>query len=156
MDTLAHGLWAYLLGRGTRQQQPWALLGLISAGPDLVWLPFTILHYLTSGSLMFFPLPYQVSHSLVLWGALTLIASVRWRKAWRWTWPWALHILIDIPGHIAPSDQTPFLWPVSDFSVRGIFDWLTPQMLLANYFFLFFILLLIKIREQKKKFAKNT
>jgi hypothetical protein len=156
MDTLAHGLWAYLLGRGTRQRQRWALLGLISAGPDLIWLPFTLLHYLSNGNLMFFPLPYQLSHSLVLWAAFTTIASLRWKNFWRWSWPWALHIVIDIPGHIGASNQTPILWPISDFSIRGIFDWLTPQMLLVNYSFLFFIFIFVKIREQKKKFAKNT
>lgn len=153
MDTIAHGLWAYLIGRGTRQRQSWWKLGLISAGPDLVWLPFTFVRLLTNGSIMFFTIPYEISHSLFLWAVVSLLCSLRWKNAWRWSWPWALHILIDIPGHI--DMPTPFLWPLIRHGWRGSFDWLTLRLMIINYFCMICIYLFIRWREQKQKFAKN-
>jgi len=149
MDTLAHGLWAYIIARGIRVKQRWITLGVVSAGPDLVWLPFTFLTLVTTGQLGFNQAAYNVSHSLVVWLILTVVVSLRWKTFWRWSWPWALHILIDIPGHI--DGRTPFLWPVSTFQITGRFDWLTSQFLFVNYCVLLLIFFLIVIRERKKK-----
>jgi hypothetical protein len=151
MDTLAHGLWAYIIGRGTRRPERWWILGLVSAGPDFVWLPFTALSFFTNGKISFFTLPYALSHSLVLWVLITLLLSLRWKNIWKWSWPWALHILLDIPGHIGIQNQTPFLWPISHFTIRGAFDWLTPTMLFINYCILICTSALLYIRDHKKE-----
>ena len=100
MDTLAHGLWAYSIGKGAHRRERWLVLALMSAGPDLVWLPFTAFDFLTHKGIIFHTRPYELSHSLVIWLGISLLATLRWKKAFAWTWPWALHILIDIPGHI--------------------------------------------------------
>lgn len=149
MDTLAHSLWAYAVGRSARLKRKWLILGIVGAGPDLVWLPFTALGVVTSGRISFFTAPYELSHSLVIWGVLTILASWRWKKAIAWTWPWAFHILIDIPGHI--DLPTPFLWPVSHFTIRGTFDWLSPKLLLINYFCLAIIFFFLYARDRKRK-----
>ena len=63
---------------------------------------------------------YGITHSLLIWGivAIVLLLSKKWH------WPiifWLFHILVDIPGHT--SFQTPFLFPVSEMALRGIFSW---------------------------------
>lgn len=61
-------------------------------------------------------------------------------KAWwalygdRALWPmgaWGLHILMDIPTHSSSFFPTPFLWPVSDFTVNGI-PWSAPYIFFPN------------------------
>lgn len=150
MDTIAHGLWASLIGRAIRLRTAWWVLALSSMGPDAVWLPFTAWHWSGTGNIIFFELPYQISHSLVVWLVLTALASIKWRWAAAVTWPWALHILIDIPGHI--HTQTPFLWPVSDFTLRGGWEWLDARWMVANYALLVFLGIGLFIQ---KKFSKK-
>lgn len=148
MDTLAHGLWTYALSR-TRQRSPWKLLVFFGILPDLLWLPTILLGRLGFNNTLFIIL-YNISHSLVVWILVTLIISaVRGRFFWA-TWPWALHILIDIPGH--PDFHTPFLWPVSSWTIAGWWDWLTPVLLVGNYLGLgaVFILFYVKGRVQKQ------
>ncbi len=148
MDILAHTLWAYGIARIAKLKQRWLILGIIGAGPDFIWLPFTAFDFVMGHSLRFHYRPYEISHSLVLWLLLTLISSIRWRKAITWTWPWALHILIDIPGHI--DMPTPFLWPVSHFTFRGVFDWLSPKLLLINYSVLAIIFIFLWQRDRRR------
>lgn len=131
MDTLAHGLWTYILGRKTQPRSNWHWLVFFGIFPDLVWLPFTALSVVTSGQIVFFQGPYNISHSVVIWALVSALLMFRWRRAFYFTWPWALHILIDIPGHL--DMHTPIFWPISSFKISGAWDWLTPWWLLANY-----------------------
>jgi len=134
MDTLIHGLWTYVASPSKRSTPllRWQLF--FGVFPDLVWLPVTAYWLLTTGHLNFSMAFYEVSHSFVVWGAVVLVAMVWYRKAYLALWPWALHILIDIPGHNAAKDLlTPFLWPVSDVVIRGWWNWLSVPWLIANY-----------------------
>ena len=153
MDTLAHSLWAYAVGGSAKLKHRWIILGLVSAGPDIVWLPFTIYDFLLRRGIHFHTIPYELSHSLVLWLAISLIVSLKWGRAFTWTWPWAFHILIDIPGHV--DMPTPFLWPVSHFTIRGAFDWLSPKLLLLNYFTLAVVFFFLWLRDRRKLFDKH-
>ena len=52
---------------------------------------------------------YNVTHSLVVWLAVSLIV---WRLGKRWPWilgAWALHVLCDIPTHSTRFFPTPYL-----------------------------------------------
>lgn len=74
---------------------------------------------------------YNVTHSLVDFGAVFGVVLAIARGTW---WPlaaWGLHILIDIPTHSLALFPTPFLWPVSDFRVNGI-GWDQPPILITN------------------------
>lgn len=146
MDTIAHGLVTYAVGRSVQSRIDWRWLVFFGAWPDLVWLPFTFIKILTSGHLYFFNGPYNISHSLVIWAVMSSLAMVRWRKAFLYTWPWALHILIDIPGHI--DMPTPILWPLSNWKIHGWFDWLSWPMMAGTYVLL--IAWYIVIRRRKK------
>lgn len=131
MDTIAHGLVSYAAGQSVRSRVNWRWLVFFGMWPDLVWLPFTFVDLLTSGRIHFFNGPYNISHSLIIWGAVSLLATIKWRKAFLYTWPWALHILIDIPGHT--DMPTPILWPVATWKIHGWFDWLAMPWYARTY-----------------------
>lgn len=131
MDTLAHGLVTYAVRQSVNSRVNWRWLVFFGMGPDLVWLPFTALHILSGGGIYFFNGPYNISHSLVIWVTVSLLATIRWRRSLAYSWPWALHILIDMPGHL--DMHTPILWPVSNWKLNGLFDWLTWPWLTATY-----------------------
>jgi len=131
MDILAHGLWTYAINRRPTNQRKWKWLILVGVFPDLVWLPYTAWQLVTTGHLVFSMGIYHWTHSLVIWAAASMILWL-WRRPWGWlTWPWALHIIIDIPGH--RDMLTPFLWPVSNFAFHGWWDWLSWPWLTATY-----------------------
>jgi hypothetical protein len=155
MDTLAHGIAAYLVGSTGKSKVDWRWLAFFGMWPDLVWLPFTALQFLTRGNLYFFQGPYNISHSLVIWAALSALAMFKWRNAFAYSWPWALHILIDIPGHI--TMPTPILWPISDWHIVGWFDWLSWPWFPLTYvgFIVIYVVLwkfkrLMSVRRNKK------
>lgn len=131
MDTFAHGLATYAIRQSINSRISWRWLVFFGMFPDLCWLPFTLVHLLTSGSISFFNGPYNISHSFVIWLVISALATIRWRKAFLYTWPWALHIFIDMFGHI--DMPTPILWPISDWKFQGHFDWLTPPLFIATY-----------------------
>ncbi len=131
MDIFAHGLVTYAVRQSANIRSNWRWLVFFGMFPDLVWLPFTALQFLTHGNIYYFQGPYNLSHSFVIWVAVSLLATIRWRKIFFYTWPWALHILIDIPGHL--DMRTPILWPISNFKFHGLFSWLTLPWLLATY-----------------------
>jgi hypothetical protein len=149
MDIIAHGLWAAIVGKLARLKTAWWLIALMSMGPDFVWLPFTTLTFLQTGHLVYYAFPYEISHSLVIWGVVTLLATIRWRWAIAVMWPWALHILIDIPGHI--HIQTPFLWPLSPYTIRGRWEWLDMDWMIGNYFAIVLAAIFLWWRERRRK-----
>lgn len=151
MDTLAHGIIGFLGGRTVRSRVDWRWLVLFGMLPDLIWLPFTIYSVVTGVGLVFHWSPYNVSHSLVIWLALSALSTLRWRRTFFYTWPYAAHLLVDIPGHV--SMPTPILWPISQWHITGWFDWLSWPILLGTYF-TFSVWLLI-LRNQKRQSEKT-
>jgi len=131
MDTIAHGLVTYAVRQSTRSKVGWRWLVFFGMFPDFVWLPFTFVNLLTSGAIYFFNGPYNVSHSYIIWFVVSALCTVRWRKIFLYTWPWAIHILIDMPGHV--DMHTPILWPISDWKFVGLFDWLTVPWFVVTY-----------------------
>lgn len=62
---------------------------------------------------------YRVSHSLVVW---LVVFCLVWKWIGFFPWVllgWATHILIDIPTHTKGFFATPFLWPISKFTING-------------------------------------
>jgi len=139
MDTLSHTLWGGGLF-GFRGRPKTALL--FGALPDLAafgpWLTYrlatgrfepgkpdlSIIPDLVFGT-------YDVTHSLLVAG-LAVALAFRLRPALAFPMlAWPFHILMDIPTHTREFFPTPFLWPVSDFTVAGI-PWATPWIWLPN------------------------
>ena len=112
---------------------------------------------------------YYLSHSLIIFaGIFLLVWAIRryWLKSrqavpmngslmraggayWEMT-GWMLHILIDIPTHTRRLYPTPFLWPLSDFTIDGI-SWGRPWFLALNYSSLLIVFLLLRLKSRKKQ-----
>ena len=63
---------------------------------------------------------------------------------------WMLHSMIDIPTHTRRLYPTPFLWPLSDFTIDGI-SWGRPWFLALNYSALVIVFLLLRLKSRKKQ-----
>ena len=139
MDVLAHGLWGGVaFGRKTRWQ--WRGAAWLGMAPDLLAFGPFFLSQLGSTDWTAFPpyvhQGYNVTHSFVVWGALT---AAIWFFRGRFPWilgAWALHILCDIPLHELSFFPTPFLWPFATPMINGV-RWSQPVIMIPNYFALF-------------------
>ena len=135
MDVLAHGLWGgALFGRGSNWQ--WRFAFILGMMPDLIAFgPFMISQIGKNDWIEFPPYvhrTYDVTHSLVVWAAVTAIVWLL-RKQFPWILcPWALHVLCDIPLHTITFFPTPYLWPLSTPLVNGM-RWAQPLLLIPNY-----------------------
>lgn len=156
MDVVSHALWGYAATRwrGPRTARWGALLG---AAPDLLYSGAALVQRIATQGLSAGlsdpasrnpaiwradgpPLPqalidtynhfYRYTHSLVVLVTIALVwYLVRRRPPWLLL-PWALHIVLDIPSH--ERYQTPFLFPLSSFTIQGI-SWSRPPMLVLNF-----------------------
>jgi len=135
MDVLAHGFWGgAAFGRKDKKQWRWAFL--VGTLPDVIAFGPFLLSQIGSTRWVDFPdyvhRSYDVTHSLVVWAAVT---SILWVTRKRFPWvlgPWALHILCDIPTHALDFFPTPYLWPLSTPLYPGT-PWARPVFMLGNY-----------------------
>lgn len=166
MDILSHGLWGSLaFGRQTRKS--FWLAFFFGIAPDLFSFGiFTAATFLglaphpdwSSGQ---HPDPsqipayvyalYNVTHSLVVFIAVFGMVWLLRRQPLYALSAWGLHILLDIPTHSDGFFPTPFLWPLSDFSVSGI-PWSHPIIFIPNVTLL--ITLYLWFFVVKKRLAK--
>jgi hypothetical protein len=139
VDTLAHALWTNAVYvRHSRRDRCWAVFfgvapDLLSFGPFVAWLLATD-QFVFRGVV---PPPsvvaaYRLTHSLVAFGAVFLLASLWWRRVWWPLWAWAGHIGVDVVTHTVDYFPTPFLYPLSSFSVSGV-NWAEPTFVVVNY-----------------------
>ncbi len=165
MDVLSHGLWggAAFCGRGKKIFWTAFLVGM---APDL--LSFGVFHVMRpdwivgrlageiSGPPSVSILPsyvfhaYNVTHSLIVCGAVffllwSLLKSPPWLMG-----PWALHIVCDIPTHATSYFPTPFLWPLPTPFVNGV-SWATREFMAVNYALILLVYLaVISYRPRKQ------
>jgi hypothetical protein len=151
MDILSHALWPLALAKLTNVKTTLKIkLGgaaFWGAFPDL--FAFSII-FITSIFTGGFPHPpdhgasqsgwlftltetlYSFSHSLVVISIIILGLWITRRKIYYVLGGWVLHILADIPTHTQEFFPTPFLWPISSFTVSG-FRWGQSWFMILNY-----------------------
>ncbi|MDO8514162.1 MAG: hypothetical protein Q7S50_01300 [bacterium] len=145
MDILSHGLYGGVtFGRKSRWDY-WTAF-LFGIGPDLLAFgPLFFVSFFISGSWPGHVEPpsagmipayvssvYSVTHSLIIYAVF--FALLWWlgkRHFAHLTLAWPLHILVDIPTHSNVFFPTPFLWPLSHFSVNGM-QWGQPVIFIPN------------------------
>lgn len=162
MDVLAHGLWGGMLA-GWRKR--FGLAFFFGVCPDVfsfgLWAAVRAAH----GSFQrgrppldslpgWIDIAYSVTHSLI-------IAVAVWAVLW---WlnrelavpfsAWIIHILLDIPTHSHSFFPTPFLYPLSDFTVDGI-SWGRSWFMILNYSALL-ILAVFWIMARHRRRAKSS
>lgn len=160
MDILAHGLWAAAAAQGLRRSGravrvpaavAWGVLpdfvafalgvtfllvGVIHgelAWPELA-APESLVGLRWNGHpvLQLTSLLYSLSHSaLVFLAAFAAAWLGRGQVPWAMG-AWGLHILLDVPTHARSFYPTPFLWPLSDWTVDG-FAWTSSWVWMLNY-----------------------
>ncbi|MCE5272610.1 hypothetical protein LLH00_15120 [bacterium] len=160
MDTLAHGLWGGMIAGWKRR---FGLAFLFGTAPDL--LSFGALMALRILQGRFHPgkpsldtIPpwvhtsYDFTHSLVLVGGLWWLLWLKKRDLAVPFSAWPLHILFDIPTHSREFFPTPFLFPISRFTVDGI-SWGQRWFMILNYSCLsaFSIVWLVHRHRARKK-----
>jgi hypothetical protein len=136
MDIFAHALWTQAVFHEYTWRWWAVLLGFLADalvfGPVMV---YGIITGVRGHAVPFFQSwtqLYRVTHSLVIWLVVAALLFLVLRRFW---WPllgWLLHILVDIPTHSKAFFPTPFLWPLSSFTVDGI-NWSTPWFMVLNY-----------------------
>jgi len=145
MEIVAHGLWAVAAATVANRKTParirarwfaaWAMFPDVFAfAPEVaVALSYRLFasgpqahgHHLLGIEL------YDPSHSLVVFAAVFVAAWVLLGHP-IWTMlGWALHVAMDIPTH-SSHYPTPFLWPLSDYSIAGV-SWRDPGVLALTY-----------------------
>lgn len=131
MDIFAHAIWSAVAYSGQPRRRAvsgilWGVLpDLIPASASVALIP--VMGISRTG----FAAVYPFTHSLVIFAvAFGLTALVRRAVPWPML-AWALHILVDIPGH--QRFLTPFLFPLSDYRIYGGWEWLSVPGVIANY-----------------------
>jgi hypothetical protein len=165
MDIFAHSLWTGVIYN--KDKKIWWPI-LFGIAPDLlsngIYVVFSVFRgatfidssreHLNPARPDIIPLLYSITHSLIFFALAFLAVWLILKKPW---WPlaaWGIHILIDIPGHSANFFATPFLYPLSSFSVNSPMNWSNIQIVFINYailaliYFCFFI-----VKNKRKHFA---
>ena len=144
MDVFSHGLWGGV-AFGRRSRHDFYLAILFGMLPDLlsfgIFTPIRIASIVSgqrTGDLWstntiptYVHTLYSITHSLVVFIALLGILYLFARRFAVPFLAYGLHILVDIPTHSDLFFPTPFLWPLSNFTVNGI-PWGEPIIYLPN------------------------
>ena len=163
MDIISHALWtnvAYL--KMQRRTRIWAVLfgilpDIVSFGPFFVeeiafhTVRGTITQFSAAG-VRYITTAYNLTHSLVLFAAVVGIVWLVWRKPYLPLAGWGLHIVIDIFSHSRAFFPTPFLYPISNYTVDAI-SWTYPYFLLPNFAVLAAVYLLIYLLHVRRRVA---
>ena len=145
MDIFSHGLWGGI-AFGRRNKKSFIRSFLFGISPDLFsfGLFFVLMVFGVVDRPDFSVEPpspglipqyvhmlYNVTHSLVIFSLTFALLWVLFRKPVWESLAWGLHILVDIPTHSYDFFPTPFLWPISDFTVNG-HNWGSPEIFFPN------------------------
>ncbi|KKP62770.1 MAG: hypothetical protein UR56_C0005G0016 [Candidatus Roizmanbacteria bacterium GW2011_GWC2_34_23] len=140
MTTWTHGLLAFSIYQPFKKYN-WKKAVWWAIFPDLFWgIPLAIYLLISHASIpndfnqapSWFYTLYGSSHSFVIAFIVIWIVYYITKKfhSEMLAWPF-LHILMDIPGHT--YFQTPFLYPLSNFSIHGFFSWTDKYFDIASY-----------------------
>jgi hypothetical protein len=149
MDIFAHALWtgilAKIVSQKTKLRIPLAWAAFWGIFPDMLssigwhaWigLGFGGLHSHAADSfLLRFGVTdpfYNLSHSIIVFIVVFIAVSLILNRVVWVLGGWLLHILIDIPTHGTQFYPTPFLWPLLDIRVNGVW-WGQLWFLVLNY-----------------------
>jgi hypothetical protein len=135
VDVLAHGLWGGVLF-GRKNEWQWRGAFLLGTAPDVIAFGPFLISQVGSSSWGEFPpyvhQTYNVTHSLVVWAAMTATVWL-FRRKFPWILcAWGLHILCDIPLHEITFFPTPYLWPFRTHLVNGV-RWAQFWLIIPNY-----------------------
>lgn len=173
MDILAHGLWSNvaLYKKYPTDVKKRLIAVLFGVLPDIIpFAPSFIYFLLSKANFDFYSalysqdwifvwgrVAYNFTHSFVIFVIAMVIVMVLRRGQIFWPMlAWGLHILMDMFTH--PNFfRTPFLFPISDFSVPFGVSWGHPLIMIPQYSFFaaWYIWWYLKGRKQYNPNAPN-
>lgn len=171
MDIASHALWTNLAVRAVGKKQKIALwaagMGIM---PDVVSFGYNFVTQAlgrwnlaqigNSFHLVKENIPditftlFNLSHSLVFFGAVALLVLAIRGRFWFPLWGWGFHILVDIPTHSINFFPPPYLYPFRTPFVDG-FSWANPYFMLVNFLLLFFIYHELHLKKHTVKLIKK-
>lgn len=135
MDIFSHGMYSIALNEtldtkkfsagNIRAAFFWGIMpDLIAFGPSFAIgiLNRTFDHHSTFFGHDIASILYAITHSFVIFGFALLVASIIKRKLYIPMLGWGLHVIMDIPTHL-PEFATPFLYPISDYTLPVGISW---------------------------------
>ncbi len=162
MDVVSHGLWGSL-AFGRKNKRSFLLAFFFGIAPDLfsfgpffigsflgIWRrpPFSTQPPPESAIPSFVHLLYRPTHSVIIFAAVFLLVwLIRKKPLWAMT-AWGLHILFDIPLHTEHFFPTPFLWPLSSYTVDG-WNWGNPWIFFPNVILLLILYFRFFVRRRR-------
>lgn len=144
MDTFAHALFSGALRKKIDPEKPVSRGTFFAAlwwgaFPDLFAFWPIFVGVITTGDFThrhnFFGIDigfmYRLSHSLVIIVGIMIVVFLIWRFGLKRSFPyamlgWPLHIIFDMPTHAPDRYPTPFLFPLSDWTLPFGIAWSTP------------------------------
>ena len=147
MDTIAHGIWTYII-YFAHPKKWWAVL--IGIAPDVIsFVPYFIIDYLLGFSVQAtFDLVYQYTHSLVIFAIVFIGIALFTRSAPLIFGAWGIHIVFDMFTHPMAYYPTPYLFPFNSPELLA-FDYRTWGFLVVNYVLIIGFLLFLHFRKKK-------
>jgi membrane-bound metal-dependent hydrolase YbcI (DUF457 family) len=167
MDTLSHGLWGGVAFGRKNRPSFWLsfFFGLmpdfLSFGPFMIGTILSMFnrpefsgqrHPTDADIPTFVHNLYSITHSLIVFLILFLVIWLINKKPFLPLLAWGLHILMDIPTHDKLFFPTPFLWPVSNFTLDGV-SWGTPYIMIPDIVLLAMVYVVFFIRKKKSRFC---
>jgi len=162
MDIFSHSLWAGVIYR--KDKKIWWPI-FFSVAPDIfsngIYMVISLFRgvsiidssriHLNPVRPEIIPFLYSVSHSLIFFAIAFLVVWFILKKPW---WPlaaWGIHIVVDIPFHSVKYFATPFLYPLSSFTINSINWGDKTYVLMINFSVLAVIYLGLYIFKNKRR-----
>lgn len=155
MDYVSHGFWSYIFFNKIKRPLFAIFFGLL---PDTMsWGVYAVYRLVTGGKFgkpILSEMPdwaftlYNISHSLIVAGTIILLIFILLRRVPIYIFAWPIAITLDILTHTKDYLPTPFLWPISKWSLNGI-SWGTWQFMVINYSLIVLLLIIIFYRKRK-------
>ncbi len=165
MDILAHGVYNIALQKSIRKDFKGRKQTLIAFWwgimPDLLafGIPFLVAiwsgswdHHARTGGFDIADAVYPYTHSLIVFGAVFLaIYGIR-RKWYLPMLGWGFHVLLDMPLHTQEFFPTPFLFPISSYTLPFGVSWGMPAIWITTWIIVI-VWLLVLYKKQPKNYA---
>lgn len=139
MDIIAHGVYNIALQKsiksGTKSRKQILIAFWWGIMPDLLafGIPFlsavwagSLNHHAQTGNFNIAHIVYPYTHSLIVFGVVFLATSALRKKWYLPMLGWGFHVLLDIPLHTPKFFPTPFLFPISNYTLPFGISWGTP------------------------------
>lgn len=144
MDIISHGLWGGI-AFGRKNQKRFLLAFAFGVLPDLFSFGIAFVVRILSGKFDFehhgppelAGIPsyvdtlYNFTHSLIIFVVIFILVWVIFKRPILEMLAWPFHIILDIFTHSSAFFPTPFLFPLSDFTIDGI-AWSHPAVYIPN------------------------